>query len=49
MKKAINTTWFWTERWQQGEREAGDDICAGRVKSFPDVKSAINYLQGYKL
>ena len=23
--------WFWTERWQQMEREADEDIVAGRV------------------
>jgi AbrB family looped-hinge helix DNA binding protein len=23
--------WFWTERWQQMEREADDDFAAGRV------------------
>jgi antitoxin PrlF len=22
--------WFWTESWQRGEREASDDIAAGR-------------------
>lgn len=26
--------WFWTERWQQMEREADEDIAAGRVKTF---------------
>jgi hypothetical protein len=24
-------SWFWTERWQQMEREADDDILAGRI------------------
>ena len=33
--------WFWTKRWQQGEKEAEADIRAGRVKIFPDAKSAI--------
>ena len=23
--------WFWTERWQQMEREADEDVAAGRV------------------
>ena len=23
--------WFWTERWQQMEREADEDIAAGRI------------------
>jgi len=26
--------WFWTERWQQMEREADADIAAGRVTRF---------------
>ena len=34
--------WFWTQEWQQGEREASDDIKTGRVTTlesaaaFPD-------------
>ena len=32
-------SWFWTERWQQKEREADDDIRTGRVRQFdgPDA------------
>jgi hypothetical protein len=26
--------WFWTEKWQAGERQADRDIAAGRVTSF---------------
>jgi AbrB family looped-hinge helix DNA binding protein len=26
--------WFWTDRWQQMEREADEDIAAGRVERF---------------
>lgn len=26
--------WFWTERWQAMEREAEDDIAAGRTRTF---------------
>lgn len=26
--------WFWTERWQQMEQRAEDDIAAGRVETF---------------
>lgn len=29
--------WFWTERWQQMEREANDAIAAGRVGVTEDV------------
>lgn len=31
--------WFWTERWQQMEREADADFAAGRVATFDDVES----------
>ena len=30
--------WFWTERWQQMEREADGAIAAGRVKAAEDVE-----------
>lgn len=26
--------WFWTEAWQAGEREADEDIAAGRVTTY---------------
>lgn len=29
--------WFWTDRWQQMEREADLDIAAGRVKQYESV------------
>ena len=42
-KKLIDKdqAWFWTRRWQEGERQADEDIKAGRVYSFPDAESAI--------
>ncbi|MHB8296882.1 MAG: AbrB/MazE/SpoVT family DNA-binding domain-containing protein [Acidimicrobiales bacterium] len=33
--------WFWTERWQQMEREADADIAAGRVLTFEDAESLL--------
>ena len=30
-------TWFWTERWQKMERDADENIAAGKVVSFDDV------------
>lgn len=33
--------WFWTERWQQMEREADADIAAGRVERFDTVEDFI--------
>jgi AbrB family looped-hinge helix DNA binding protein len=36
--------WFWTKRWQEGEREADEDIKAGRVHHFDDVEKGIGFL-----
>ena len=36
--------WFWTNRWQQGEKEAEEDIRTGRVHNFPDTKKATAFL-----
>ncbi|MCP9484388.1 MAG: AbrB/MazE/SpoVT family DNA-binding domain-containing protein [Gaiellaceae bacterium MAG52_C11] len=35
-KKVIDSTqaWFWTPAWQAGEREAADDLNAGRSRVF---------------
>ncbi len=46
LKKLVDKeqTWFWTKRWQQGEKEAEEDIRAGRVHRFPDAKSAVAHL-----
>lgn len=35
--KAAGQEWFWTERWQQMEREADEDYAAGRYKTFDNV------------
>ncbi len=47
-KKLIDAdqAWFWTEEWQQGEREADEDIKAGRVKTFKGADEALDHLHG---
>ena len=40
--------WFWTERWQAMEREADEDIAAGRVLSFDDVDEFIAHLERHR-
>jgi AbrB family looped-hinge helix DNA binding protein len=40
-----NQTWFWTERWQQGEKAAEDDIRAGRLQRFSDSKEAVSFIK----
>ena len=37
--------WFWTERWQRMEREADDDIAAGRFRTYDDVESFLAALE----
>jgi len=37
--------WFWSERWQQMEREADADIAAGRVRTYDDVESFLADLE----
>ncbi len=46
VKKLVDKeqAWFWTNRWQQGEKEAEEDIRANRVHNFPDAKKAVAFL-----
>lgn len=30
--------WFWTPEWQAGEREASEDIAAGRIETFDSAE-----------
>ena len=39
-----NQAYFWTKRWQEGEREAAEDIEARRVKTFASVEELIKDL-----
>jgi bifunctional DNA-binding transcriptional regulator/antitoxin component of YhaV-PrlF toxin-antitoxin module len=34
----VEQRWFWSERWQEMEREAEADIRAGRLQSFGDAE-----------
>jgi AbrB family looped-hinge helix DNA binding protein len=46
VKKLVDKeqAWFWTNRWQQGEKEAEEDIRTGRVHNFRDTKKAVAFL-----
>ncbi len=41
--------WFWTKEWQKKEREANEDIKAGRLSGpFTSAEELINHLKGLK-
>ena len=40
-----DTAYFWAEEWQKGEREADEDIRAGRVVSFDNAEDALRHLR----
>src|SRR3990172_908032 len=46
VKKLVDKeqAWFWTRRWQEGERVAEEDIRAGRTHSFDSAREAIAFL-----
>lgn len=46
-KKLIDASqaWFWTEEWQRGEREASEDIAAGRTELFETSEDFLNSLE----
>lgn len=45
-KKLIDAdqAWFWTEAWQRGERDASEDIAAGRVRRFDSADDFLRSL-----
>lgn len=45
-KKLIDAhqAWFWTEEWQRGEREASEDISAGRTRRSRSADEFIDSL-----
>jgi hypothetical protein len=45
-KKLIDKSqaYFWTRRWQKAEKEAAEDIKAGRVNAFESVDKLIKDL-----
>ncbi len=39
-------TYFWSSRWQAGEREAQEDIDNGRIFRFDNIDEALDFLDG---
>lgn len=46
-KKLIDASqaWFWSDEWQEGEREASVDIRHGRTREFANAAEAIEFLR----
>lgn len=46
-KKLVDKSqaYFWSDAWQQGEREANEDIAEGRVSGFGSVEELITALE----
>ncbi len=40
--------WFWTEKWQAMEREADEDIAAGRVSGAMDIDEFFESLERHR-
>lgn len=47
-KEKSEQAWFWSARWQEGEREADDDIANNNIKSFNSAEEAISFLKSEK-
>ena len=41
---AEDQAWFWTDKWQAGEREAEADLAAGRYQAFDTMQDLIDDL-----
>ena len=37
--------WFWSPSWQAGEREASEQIAAGRTEEFEDAEAMFDALE----
>ena len=41
-------SWYWTPEWQAAEKEADEDIAAGKIHHFDNVDDAIKFLHEQK-
>ncbi len=44
-RRLKSQAYFWTKEWQEGEKQADEDIKAGRVKTFATAEELIKYLE----
>jgi len=45
MRVPRDQLWFWTPEWQKKEREADEDIAAGRLKEFESAEDLLKDLK----
>ncbi len=43
---AADQRWFWSERWQEMEREADADVKAGRTTTHASLDALVEHLEG---
>ena len=46
IKVPRDQAWFWTPEWQTKEREADQDISAGRYREFDKIENLLKDLHG---
>jgi len=46
IKVPRDQAWFWTEEWQSKEKEAEEDLSAGRYRDFETLEDLLNELHG---
>jgi hypothetical protein len=44
LETADDQAWFWAATWQTGEREAEEDLAAGRRQTFDTMEELLNDL-----
>jgi len=45
----LEQSYYWTEIWQKGEKEADEDIRQGKVNIFKSADDTINYLRSKRI
>ena len=46
IKVPRDQAWFWTDEWQRKEKEAQEDLSAGRYRDFETLEDLLNELHG---
>jgi len=40
----LSQAWFWSQRWQDGEKQAEEDIATGATHAFGNAATAVDFL-----